>query len=663
MKRAVGVPNGVSAQPLLVLATTGAFGFILGVLRTDWQNAAEGAQAISGLLKDPISPFVAYYAWAWTSLHQVPALLLRAGLSEWTVSVLLSGLAGALCFQALGLVVWALCRDPLFSVLAPIWIAFASDPSPGFLTFPGINYDAVLLGSPSTGGMYGTSLALLVFGCVGAELYGPAVFILGLSLCVHPVLALWCHLALGAALLWDRDGWRPIVRSCPRWALAGYGLSLLSFVSHHGLARQPMTPVEALHAPADYATVFIRYWDHHRRPVPLSTPGVVMAALNAVLGAVCLKLYRPSFRRGPSLMLGAFLASAVLAGPLILCYRIPPDWVPGAVWKAMPARTLNLNVLGLSPLLLGLLWLRRDDSRAMANLLATSALLILLPPSHRFLCLMPSALSLLAVFFLDQRPTHRRFWSWSGAFCLAGGVAALLGRSLHPGSSGRYSVWRLTGAVAFLAAGLAAAWRATTVDRTSRIAPSPPQDSSTSWAVSPLARGTVLAVSAILCVPLLRDAWRSWVSARAPSAVFAEASRRNGSLLTGSNLSGIQMRTRRPVLLDGGGFDWLPYNPGLLGPSIDRILREIYGVSFFEPPDDIRQRRPGGLLSDTGRQLWSSRSPREWARIRRDFGVTDVITFADWELRIPLLARDSRHALYSIPEHIDDPPAGAADPP
>ena len=47
----------------------------------------------------------------------------------------------------------------------------------------------------------------------------------------------------------------------------------------------------------------------------------------------------------------------------------------------------------------------------------------------------------------------------------------------------------------------------------------------------------------------------------------------------------------------------------------------------------------GGFEPDSGRALWKARMASEWKAIAEEFGVTDVLTYPDWELRLPVVAR------------------------
>ena len=95
-----------------------------------------------------------------------------------------------------------------------------------------------------------------------------------------------------------------------------------------------------------------------------------------------------------------------------------------------------------------------------------------------------------------------------------------------------------------------------------------------------------------------------------------------GLLLTGGDLHLVQLRTRRPVLLDGGGLDALPYAIES-APEMDRILREVYGVDLLSPPEEARFR--GSIPPEFTRAVWQSYTREQWealaSRIRRPAGA------------------------------------------
>ena len=149
---------------------------------------------------------------------------------------------------------------------------------------------------------------------------------------------------------------------------------------------------------------------------------------------------------------------------------------------------------------------------------------------------------------------------------------------------------------------------------------------------------------------LLRQDFRTTEVAfrdRSNDALLATAARAAGMLLTGGDLHLVQLRTRRPVVLDGGGLDGLPYALAG-GPEMARILREIYSIDFFNPPAEARG--IGMIPSSYNRKIWEGYSRDRWREIRRAYNVTQVMTYNNWTLNLPIVAQNAQYLLYEIPE-------------
>jgi hypothetical protein len=131
-------------------------------------------------------------------------------------------------------------------------------------------------------------------------------------------------------------------------------------------------------------------------------------------------------------------------------------------------------------------------------------------------------------------------------------------------------------------------------------------------------------------------------------AVFQTASEGKGLLLSGGDLFLVQLRSRRPVLLDGGGLDALPYSLEA-GPAMNQILRDVYGIDLFHPPP---QARGGGRVPPgVNRVVWERLSLEQWREIRRRYQVTQVLSNADWRLQgLAPLALSRGLKLNEIPE-------------
>jgi hypothetical protein len=137
-------------------------------------------------------------------------------------------------------------------------------------------------------------------------------------------------------------------------------------------------------------------------------------------------------------------------------------------------------------------------------------------------------------------------------------------------------------------------------------------------------------------------------SDRTNDVFFADVAARPGVLLVAGDLHLIQLRTRRAVLLDAGALDAVMYSLET-GAAMQRMLREIYGLDLAHPPPDAVG--AGRIPALSHQKTWQGYSPEKWRAIRRDFGVTQVLAYADWSLQLPVVSQSRRLLLYDIPEH------------
>ena len=134
---------------------------------------------------------------------------------------------------------------------------------------------------------------------------------------------------------------------------------------------------------------------------------------------------------------------------------------------------------------------------------------------------------------------------------------------------------------------------------------------------------------------------------RTTSPPFAQVAERQGMLATAGNMQLVQLRTRRPVLIDSGGLDGLPYALAA-GPALERILRDVYAIDLFNPPEEARGR--GAIPNDTNRAAWERFSREHWRLIRRSYGVTQVMTPPGWALALPVAALARDFVVYDLPD-------------
>jgi len=330
-----------------------------------------------------------------------------------------------------------------------------------------------------------------------------------------------------------------------------------------------------------YLVAFLHYWDAHRIPVDLRLPGVTLSLASLGLSILWLRVFRQDVPRPTLFILRAFVVSAGLALAFSVVSWLPPEKVPTLLLNMMPSRLFNLNILTFMALVIGLLASYRRELWAQLCLTGLVVILGLLP-------------------LIYGRP---RFV----ATAMLGSSVVLVLFRLFGTNRVRFNSRFLT-------------W---------------------SRAITKLVLWLIvmhLSVQAIFTWP--QSNLRDWTN----DPLFKASSLYPGMLLTCSDMSMIQVRTRKPVLLDAY-LDFVPYFPEL-GPEMERILREVYGVDFFKPPPEAI--RKASVPAHVHRAIWESRTEQQWVEIKRKFGVTQIMTYSDWKLMLPVLARNEEFVLYQI---------------
>ena len=77
-------------------------------------------------------------------------------------------------------------------------------------------------------------------------------------------------------------------------------------------------------------------------------------------------------------------------------------------------------------------------------------------------------------------------------------------------------------------------------------------------------------------------------------------------------------------------------------------LAEAYGLDIFNPPPEAVG--SGRIPPLAHKKAWEHFSLDEWQQIRRTFGVTQVLAYADWALHLPVVSQSRRLILYDIPD-------------
>jgi hypothetical protein len=527
---------------------------------------------------------------------------LRAGLSEITLSEIVSGVLGMVSLQALSMFVFAFSRD-IVSAVGTAFVIFLS----GAAEFGG-TYPIDLMGTSHTYGALGLSAVVLAASLLGAGCYRLGGLLLGALPAIHPSLGIWCGLITAIAVASDFKRLTTQLREGLPWFVAGCGLTAASLAVHLAIARS-VPPVQTEVA-SRYLTSFIAFWDSHRRAPDLNNLGVYLnnPAVRLSIGLVPLALVwvlvlPDRLPRAAHFLLRFILATACLAISLILFSLMTGGWLPGFVQILMPMRILNIVGMTFAALLFGLVAASIPTPWGPLAWLMVSIALLLADRSrvaigNVFVRPLTEGLSSLAVMTVTAIVVT--LWAYLRK-SNAGAVAVEHHRS------GTMTVTVAALRMAFIAA-LILYW----VPSAEVTEPRP---------------------------LLFRD--------RAHDPVFAAAAAEKGLLLTGDGLHLIQLRTRRPVLLDGGGLDGLVYSLEA-APAMDRILREVYGVDLLDPSS--REGMWTATIPPVANQrTWEKYSRQRWLEIRHTYNVTQVLTPPDWRLDLPTAVRTQDMRLYQIP--------------
>jgi hypothetical protein len=589
-----------STGPGAVLLASGLLGALAGACAfPTWQVAVETAQVIAGLVTyPPDNPFYTYHTKLWTILHQLCAGLLLAGVSERVVSVLLSGLLGMVSCQAVALTVYALSGRALVAVAAPflVIVSRASE--------HGVAYPVFLVNTPHTYGAIGLSTAVLAMALLATGCVRSGAFLLALLPAVHPSIGVWTLVLVGMAALWSLRAGDPPPRAAGPAALAGVAVTGLSLAVQWGLIVDvpDVDPAVA----ARYFHAFAAFWDGHRFPIELERPGVSLNRAACLVALVWL-LNRPDgLTPSARWLLRVAVASALVGLASVFLSWIPPDRVPVLLLQLMPGRVINVNVILLVPLLIGLLYALPARPAVHVTLSLTLLGLLLNTDSMSW-------------DWVDVARRHAwpTFGSW--LVCEVAAVAVIaLSVATRTASTSRASVTpptRATGPsiLARLAASAAPATLTVSVALTwGMAAPEPLDDRTTDPFWEEVARDPDDGLTAVAGTSFL-----------------------------------VQLYTRRPILVNTGALDTLAYAPES-GPALDRLLRDVYDLDLFNPPDTIRA-GSGSLSFEFNKESWEQFPRERWIAIRREHNVTQVLAYAAYTLDLPIAAETPSHKLYRIP--------------
>jgi hypothetical protein len=137
-----------------------------------------------------------------------------------------------------------------------------------------------------------------------------------------------------------------------------------------------------------------------------------------------------------------------------------------------------------------------------------------------------------------------------------------------------------------------------------------------------------------------------WASVRqvAPRGLFLPSRAASFDAVTKGHLA---------IAFEPNGFDYVPYLPST-AHEVRRFVEIGYGISFSDPPQDLRSR--GSLPLDAGREYWSSLSTTQWRDVGRDLGIVGLVAPREWKIALAPDVIGTHFNLYIIPERSQPKP-------
>jgi hypothetical protein len=290
--------------------------------------------------------------------------------------------------------------------------------------------------------------------------------------------------------------------------------------------------------------------------------------------------------------------SGGLAIGLVVLTWAPPESIPDFLQILMPLRLLNVVSMMFAAVLVGLIGADRTPPGQLVTL-ALLAALLLVPESYFWLA-MPDVLRRVLEGASVDRMT----------VMLAGAAVVTLYALIDKWVQARHRSGE----------------RVDAVNRIRAIV---------------VVRDVLLAAIIVLSVASLRNPWPRALKFRdrTHDPVYSAAAAGDGLLLTANGVRLVQLKTRRPVLLDTSGFDGLTYSLEA-APRMIHILRDVYDIDLLTPPTAPPE--------EMNRRAWKMLA-RALEEIGRTCGVTQVLTLQDWRLDLPVVVETIDLRLYRIP--------------
>jgi hypothetical protein len=340
--------------PLSLIVYALVIGLLLGLLApVTSQEGLDGSLVLAGIVHYPAqSPMNQYFLDSWTIIHQLGALLLRAGLDQAHLSELIFLVPCALLVCAYAAIIYCFSGQFLLSLLAAPLCYLAN---PLAKLFVSSDYMALglLWSQPpeQTFGFWAQVGAVWVIGCVAAGRNALAGFSALVLIAVHPVLGTYMVVLLIGTLVVGRFLFALDMRGLAKGAALGACITLVSLA----IFLETRAPPGGETDPVAY-NAYMSFWDVHRSHVMTLSIAMRIAAAAAIAIAALSAFLVLAYPRRNAAVLACVLVLLAVTASTIAYYAVHlvPDLLPGLFVRAAPGRLLNVQAYLSTPIALGL---------------------------------------------------------------------------------------------------------------------------------------------------------------------------------------------------------------------------------------------------------------------------------------------------------------------
>lgn len=563
-------------------------GFLVGgILFPTWQHAVESGQVIANVVKypDATNPFYLYHKFSISFINYLSSFFIQ-GIGETKTCILLSGIQGALSYFSISFFLLPFFKKKYYLILLTPILIHAS----GIIELP-TPYPIDIAGAVGYGSI---AVSLLVISCgllVNGNLKLLAINAGFITPIIHPTIgAISILIITSTSLIMVIKDNSSFNKYKFRISIYYFLLSLVVFVLCFIKLKGTEYGLSPTQTDISLTKEFISKWSNHHRDFPFTSKIGYLFIFYILFTWICLFYFQNQFDKKQFttwVIIGITSLIGLLAA---LLSRLPTNYMPLIFWQVMPLRLPNLTII-LVPAA-ALAYLMSSNIRLYTLIILAASILCRIVYHNAFsiivtniLLIICSIAMLLSTKYVDEKVIN----------------------SLLPN---RYKTKLAINIFIILNIFLFLIWGIKNIYDHNR-------------------RGNM---------------WE-WEK---ESDFFDKLKYKNkGYVLTGG-MELIQLKSRRPV------FTTHAFNQALYLPNTwSGILSSYRNVYNLQSTNDlgkfaVGRIRPGTFHPGIYQAYWETRSFGDWITLKKQFNLSDIITYKGWYLDLPLIASTNSYLLYSL---------------